>query len=757
MGAVVVGAAILVFTYAFASIPLPKDLTLDSSAEVFDLNGEPVGTFSGEERRFLIDTSRCSQDRKGPCIPDFIHDAVIAAEDRDFYDHNGVSLRGIARAAWANLTGGEIQQGGSTITQQYIKNAVLDDPSRTVSRKIKEAVLAIKLERRHSKEEILGFYLNTIYLGRGAYGIEAAARAYFDKHARNLTVQQAAYLAGIIPSPESYQPDENKFGARSRRNQVLDLMAEEGYISERKARRSKRGPVRLAKGIDTEDNIQPAAYFLEWIRVQLQDRFGRCLYTCGLRIHTTLDLEMQTEAENAISSILTEPEDPPAALVSMTPQGHVRALVGGKHVNSLRKSRQFNYATSYPGRQPGSAFKPFTLLSAIEEGISPDSRFPGPSQITIDDPACYTGTEPWDPENYGGSGYGYITLDQATTNSVNTVFAQLIAEIGPGSVADLVENFGFRGPPPKENEVPEVCSLALGGSIDVTPMEMARAYAGFSASGALPEVIGVRYVTDREGNCLVSFVDIKGTDCDDELANRIKPKQVVERNSADVLTQSLTHVVEEGTATAAAIGRPVAGKTGTTQDYENAWFAGYVPQLTTVVWMGYRAEKINGQLDTPQMTYCGDPALCRPVHGISVTGGSFPAQIWGTYMEQATAEMEIATFPVPRDEPDEIINSPDPTPTFVPEPEPEPTETEKDKKPSPKPEPQPTNTPNPQPTKPDPKPTKSPDPDPTPTPPDPTPTGGGPGGAGAVWILSRWALRDEVGRRRRPTDQELHE
>ena len=229
VAALLIGGGILGLTYAFARIPLPSEIELPSSAEVYDAHGRLIGTYSDEIRRFVIDTTE---------LPEYIGEAVVAAEDRDFYDHSGVSIRGIFRAAWANITGGEIRQGGSTITQQYIKNAVLQDPERTVTRKIKEAVLALKLERRYSKKEILGFYLNTIYLGRGAYGFEAAARTYFGYRARpdkpaadQLTLGQAAYLAGIIPAPESYQPDENPGGAIARRDRVLDLMEEEGSIS----------------------------------------------------------------------------------------------------------------------------------------------------------------------------------------------------------------------------------------------------------------------------------------------------------------------------------------------------------------------------------------------------------------------------------------------------------------------------------------------------------------------------------------------
>jgi penicillin-binding protein 1A len=712
VGAILIGGTILVLTYAFASIPLPREIPLTSSAEVFDRDGELIGSFSNEERRYLIDMDKLLKKRP------FIGEAVIAAEDRDFYDHNGLSLKGIMRAAWANITGGTISQGGSTITQQYVKNAVLHDPSRTVTRKVREAILAIKLERRYSKDEILGFYLNTIYLGRGAYGIEAAARSYFDKHAEELTLGEAAYLAGIIPAPESYQPDENRRGARVRRDQVLEVMVEENFITQRQALRASRGRVKTDP--DAPGSVlkrQPAAYFLEWLRRDyLEPEFGNDLYTGGLKIYTTLDLDMQADAEAAVGSILPNAKDPEAALVSMTPRGEVRALVGGRHFTDVRKARGFNYATDFPGRQPGSSFKPFTLTAAIDEGISPNSRFSGSSpQMITENPACDNadGT-PWKVENFEGSQYGTITLDQATTNSVNAVYAQLVAEIGPDKVADTLESFGFAAKH-GEDEITANCSNALGGSLDVTPLEQARAYAAFAGRGVLPDVMPIRYIEDSEGDCVKQYRPQKGIDCKDSY--KLKPRRATEQNTADVATQVMTHVVQAGTATAARIddGRPVAGKTGTTQEHKDAWFAGYVPQLTTVTWVGYPLNRKSGEV--PIMEHCSDPNRCRPVEGdlgypIEVTGGSFPARIWSAFMSEATDGMEVIAFPTPQDIPNEVINSPPPVPAGPPEPqetgspEPEPKET-----PKATPTPVPTFTPEPSPTGP---PTIDPSPSPGP-------------------------------------------
>ena len=720
MAAILVGGSVLGLTYAFARIPLPPDIELSSSAEVYDAKGRLIGTYSGEVRRFILEEEAMSE------VPEYVGQAVIAAEDRDFYDHSGVSVRGIMRAAWANVTGGEVAQGGSTITQQYVKNAVLEDFERTITRKIKEAVLAIKLERRYSKPEILSFYLNTIYLGRGAYGIEAAARSYFDKSAEDLTLGEAAFLAGIIPAPESYQPDENPQGAVSRRDRVLDLMEREGYVSSSEVAEAKDEKLKVARGAEgSVVKNQKAAYFMEWLRRDyLYPEYKEELFTRGLKIYTTLDLDMQGAAEDAVSSMLPNEDDPQAALVSMTPRGEVRALVGGRAFTNVKKARGFDYATDFPGRQAGSSFKPFTLLTAIEEDISPSSTFPGTSPKIIPEPECADpdGTL-WDVENFGGASYGTMTLDQATTNSVNTIYAQLAAELGPDKIADLLERFEFdREMTDAEREISAVCSLSLG-TLDVTPLEMARSYAGFAGRGALPQVMPIRYITSSAGDCIKAYrADKAAQDCEDDA--RVPTEQVVEENSADVLNQTLTHVVTGGTATAADIGRPVAGKTGTTQNHANAWFAGHTPQLATVVWMGYPIE--NRTVDciasdaacengkkiepyVPLMESCSDLDLCRPVVGdlgypIEVTGGSFPARIWAAYMSVAVADMEVLPFPTPVDLPDEVINgfpsgTPAPRPSKSTEPEPEPSEPE----------------PEPEPTEQSPEPSQPPNPIPTPT------------------------------------------
>ena len=643
-------AADFAVEYAMGKVPLPADVRLPSSSRVYDRNGELIATYRDEVTRFIIDT-------RG--LPPYVRQAVIAAEDKDFYEHEGLSVAGTVRAAWKNVTNAGVVQGGSTITQQYVKNAVLEDPSRTIERKLKELILAMKVERRYSKARILDMYLNTVYFGRGAYGIEAAARVYFAKHAGQLTLAEAAYLAGLIPAPAEY---EEKSAGLARRSYVLRAMREENYISAAEQERADDAKLKRQREPTLRTRHQKAAYFLEWLRKEhLYPRFGDCLYRCGLKIHTTLDMEMQREAEGAIREVLTEEEDPQAALVSMTPNGEVRALVGGRDFTATEKARGFNYATDSK-RQAGSSFKPFTLLSAIEEGISPASRFSGESPKTIEDPMCTGPDGLWMPENYGGSSYGNLDLYSATANSVNTVYAELVSEIGPEAVADVVERFGFEGPE-ANGEIAPHCSLALG-TLDVSPLEMGRAFAGFAARGALPEVVPIRFVTDRSDECVLGFREPRDMKCKKSV--EVAGTQVMDENSVDVLTQTLEGVVLGGTATTAQIGRPVAGKTGTTQDNRDAWFAGYTPQLTTVVWMGYPIERgPDGRFGTaddlsPLMQYCEDPATCRPVHGIEITGGSLPATIWGLYMEMALADLPTLDFTAPIDQPDLVLNPPPP-------------------------------------------------------------------------------------------------
>lgn len=625
----VIGFGALAGSYKIVSIPLPASVGLPSPSSVYDVSGRLIGTYS-DVRRFIIDTTE---------LPAFVNEAVLVAEDRDFFSHRGLSVKGMLRAAWSNLSSGRVSQGGSTIDQQYVKIAILHDSARTVTRKIKEAVMAVKLNQTYSKREILNFYLNTVYFGRGAYGIEAASRTYFGHQAASLKLSEAAFLAGIIRAPEAYQPDEHPKDARSRRDATLNAMADERYITRAKARALIREPLRFSPDIDRRAYKQNAAYFMEWLRREyLAEEFGECLYTCGLKIYTTLDLDMQRYAEEAVAQYLPGSNDPQAALVAMTPGGEVRAMVGGREFRNAAAASGFNLATDLPGRHAGSAFKPFTLLTALNEGISTQSSLSGAGPRAIDSRPCGNAREPWLVENFGGMSYGTLTLDQATSQSVNTAYADLIARVGPQKVARLVAKAGFARTGAAARTIPGYCSLALG-SLDVTPLEMARAYAGFAGRGVVPPVVPIIYIADALGSCLKSFSYL-AEGCEAEAVE--EGVRIASTDTTETLNLTLSHVIESGTGIAAAIGRPAAGKTGTSQNFTDAWFTGYVPQLASAVWVGYPAKE--GSRLVPQMRSCRDRRLCRTVDGADVSGGTIPARIWAYFMRRATQRYRIAYF-----------------------------------------------------------------------------------------------------------------
>ena len=662
-----VGIALLLGVYPLWSVPLPKDIGLPSAAAVYDVNGRLIGRYD-RIKRFIIDTSS---------LPQHVLDAVIAAEDERFFEHGGVDYRGLLRAIGTNIRERRIVQGGSTITQQYVKNAVLQDPGRTIARKLKELVLAVKLEDRYSKDQILGFYLNTIYFGRGAYGIEAAARTYFDKHARNLSTAEGAYLAGIIKAPEAFQPDRAERAAIERRDQVLKSMENLGYLSKEEVEEAAGLEIGAVAGIDDRAKQVRAAYLMEWLRRDfLEPEFGDCLYTCGLKIHTTIDLNLQRFAEDAVARVLTRPEDPQAALVALTPTGQVRAFVGGRAFHDAVAASGFNFAADMPGRQAGSALKPFTLAAALENGLSTASSFSGGGPLDIHDQACRTGRKPWRVSNYGGASYGSMSLEAATTHSVNTVYAQLAERIGPRSIADTLTAFGFdRG---GRRPVPLHCSLALG-ALDVTPVEMARAYAGLAAGGLLPTITPIRYAEDFRGDCLRSWIDEFEYCAEVEAA---RPERALPATIAESVNGVLGKVVDEGTALAAGEIPDAVGKTGTGQRNVDAWFVGSAPKLTAAVWVGHPAER-NGKL-VPQMRACARKDLCRPFRGRDVTGGSVPARIWTVFMREAMAYLA----------PDPPKQEPEGTPDGAPIPASSPAPTASTERPRPAPSPKPSAAPS---------------------------------------------------------------
>jgi penicillin-binding protein 1A len=630
--------------YAVVRIPRPSDLAAGHSTLILDRNGRTIARLHSEADRVDVPASS---------IPAVMRRAVIAAEDHRFYSHNGVSIPSIIRAGIVDLFGGGVRQGGSTITQQYVKNAYVGN-RRTLWRKMKEAIVAIKLERVESKDQILSDYLNTIYFGRGAYGIESAARTYFKISARSLTLEQAALLAGVIRAPELNDPIRHPDRAKVRRDTVLEQMAGLGFITRDAASAGKAKPLTV-RGGESQTAAVVGAHFVEDIRRILVNQYGAArVYRGGMVVRTTLDLKLQRFAESAVAQVLDRPTDPDAALVSIdTGTGEVLAMVGGRSFSE----REFNLA-SQGRRQPGSSFKPFVLSAALDQDISLRSRFRAPASITLK-----TGFEPWKVTNYDKNDYGDISLLEATEFSVNTVYAQLILKVGPKHAADAAHAAGITSP------LSPVPSLTLGTS-PVSPLEMAGAYADFARDGMHVKPHLIRSITESGDHVIFRSED--------------KPEQALSSDTANTIAYTLTQVVQKGTGKRAQLGnRPVGGKTGTTENHVDAWFAGFTRQVSTVVWMGY-AE--------------GSSKTMEHVRGIAVTGGSFPAEIWKLYMEKAVEGMPVEPFGKPVFTGETLSpspsasSSPSPSgPTVVPSvlpssPEPKPSPT-KDNKPSPSPSP----------------------------------------------------------------------
>ncbi len=555
-------------------------------------------------------------------IPQTFIDAVLAAEDRKFYSHSGIDPVGIARAVYQEVRGSSAQQGGSTITQQYAKNAFLSS-ERTITRKLKEAVLAVKLEREFSKNEILQRYLNTVYFGRGAYGAEAAARVYFGVSIRNVDLSQAAYLAALIRSPESTDVARDPETAVFRRNSVLDGMLEEGWIAqadydEAKARelssevreRSVREGLGEVVGADFGTE-----YYVEYIRRLLYEEYGADVVNGGgLRVYTSLDKNLQQAAyESVYRDVLNEESDPKGALVSVDEVGRVVALVGGKDFEASEVNLALGALAGGSGRPPGSSFKPIVLAEALGQDISARSQFINENDIVL--PKANNG-EDWEVGNYSDDGReSLVDLVEATKVSSNTVYAQLMLEVGPANVVALAERLGIQTP------LPAVNSLVLGSG-DVSVLDMAEAYSTFARRGQRIDPVFITRVEQIEDGEVKTLFQASGSG-----------DQVMRSGDADQVNWILRQAVLGGTGAGADFGIPVAGKTGTSGDYRDAWFVGYTPRLTTAVWMGY-----------PDLDDDGNTTFMTDVRGRKVTGGSFPATIWRLFMERATGGESQGNF-----------------------------------------------------------------------------------------------------------------
>jgi penicillin-binding protein 1A len=612
--AVLLLAAVLLVAVACAAIVAAAvaPTVIASQCDIRSLRPISIGTNSfvtAKDNSFLgtIPAKRNRQQLQLAQISPWLPKATVAIEDRRFWEHGALDYTGIARAAVADLKSGHAVQGASTLTQQLARNLYIGRPSETLSRKLKEACLAIKLSQRLTKREILAEYLNLVYYGNQAYGVAAAAQTYFSKRASQLSVVEAAMIAGLPQAPTAYDPFKNPRAALARRNEVLRAMEVNGDLAPAAYAWARARPLGLHPGSLYKQMHEP--YFFRYVEDQLVSRYGeRLVESGGLRVRTTIDPRLQRLAQQSIAGILRLGSDPASALVAIDPRnGKVRAMA--VYVPSHERL-QFNLA-SQGHRQAGSAFKPFTLATALEHGISLYSGYNGPPQLLITDPRCNTGYQQWDVHNNADETAGYMNLIDATANSVNTIFAQLVTQVGPPAVVRMAHRLGIR------SLLKPVCSITLGTQA-VSPLEMTDAYATFAARGVRHDPQAVESVRTASGQ-VVPFP-------------QTKPHQAVSQQIADEVTYALEAVTQKGTGTGAAIGRPIAGKTGTAESYVDAWFCGYVPQLTTCVWVGYPHREIS-------MNYVEGYA---PVYG-----GTIPASIWHTFMDGALRNVPVENFATP--------------------------------------------------------------------------------------------------------------
>lgn len=573
--ALAVLTAVAIVGFAFLSLPSTDNLenfTMKTATQIFDVTGQPIAKLF-EENRTVVPLSSVS-----PYVPE----AIVANEDVRFYHHLGVDPIGILRAVWVNLRYGGVVEGGSTITQQLARGMFLTQ-EQTITRKIREALLALIIERKFSKEEILQAYLNQVYFGEGAYGIEAASQVYFGKHAAQLTLAESAMLAGLPRGPNIFSPYANPQAALKRRGTVLQGLANAGYITQDQADAAQREPI--APTGKKRREVQ-ASYFLDYVAKELVGRYGaNRVYKGGLKVYTTLDLKMQQAAE----AVLGKSQ---GAVLTLDPRnGHIRAMVGGRNY----EESQINRVTAEV-RQPGSAFKPFVYTTALGQGLAANT-------IIIDSPVNIGG---YSPQNYDKKYHGPITMKKAVRLSVNVAAVKTGRQVGMGNVLNMARSLGITTLVPEDDNL----ASALGGlTRGVNLMELCTAYTAFANGGVVSRPLAVVRVLDENDQVLEE--------------SRLSQQSVLSPEVAYIMTDILRSVVASGTATPANIGRPQAGKTGTTDNYETAWFVGYTPDLLTGIFVGNDDR--------------------TPV-GIS---GTEVSALWGQMMNKATSGMPVSDFPVP--------------------------------------------------------------------------------------------------------------
>jgi penicillin-binding protein 1A len=571
---------------------------------VYARNGYTVlSILRGEQARILVPSTGISP---------WMKHAIVAIEDKRFYEHRGVDLRGMGRALWADISNRGTVQGGSTITQQFVKNAYLTS-EKSVGRKLFEAALAWQLEQRWSKDRILTAYLNTVYFGNGAYGVEQAARIYFNHKAKTLKPYEAALLAGIPEDPSRWDPVAHPQAAKGRRDLVLRQLYTQGYLTQSQYVNSLVKPLPNPRDVGLPSTQGAAApFFANYVKDQLIKQLGpnRTLGG-GLRVTTTLDVGLQQIAREAVASVLPAGSGPTASMVVLDANtGAVLAMVGGENYHE----HQFNLATQGE-RQPGSSFKPFVLATALRDNIAPSSVLTS-KPVTINADGRL-----WDVKNYEGEYLGPIDLTKAIAYSDNSVFSQLTALVGPRNVRDTARDLGIT------TKLNGYFAIGLGAE-PATPLEMARAYAGFADGGT--RVDGS--IFGNQPRVVQSIQEVKNGKNHVE-SNNVVRQQVLTPTQAATINQLLQGVIQFGTGKAAALpGRQVAGKTGTTENYGDAWFVGYTPQLVAAVWVGYPDKLV------PMMT---------EFHGHPVAGGTFPALIWKAFMTKALEKRPPETFTPP--------------------------------------------------------------------------------------------------------------
>ena len=589
---IVAGAGCGFISATMQSLPDVGNVKPPASSQIYDVHGNLITTVHATENRLPVPLKQ---------IPKNLQNAFIATEDSRFYSHHGIDPIGVLRAIAVNVVRSGVSEGGSTITQQLARNAFLNQ-DRTFKRKISEALLALQIEKRYSKDEILNMYMNQIYFGQGAYGVESAAHIYFGKDVKDLNLAQCSLLAGLPQSPNYYSPFNNLEAAKTRQATVLSQMVKYGYIDQATADEAKNADLGLISKDQAEqvkDNNN-ASYFTDYVIQEISEKYGDdAIYKDGLKIYTTLDMDAQDAAVRAMRNLpnfytddqgLTQPQ---GALVAINPHnGYIVAMVGGRGNDSFNRATQ-----AY--RQAGSAFKPFVYLAAIQKGMTPGTTI-------VDDEVNYNG---WTPKNYEKKHYGKVTLRYALTHSINIPAVKLADEVGMSKVIDLAKSMGISNLQPEDNNL----SSALGGlTKGVSPLDMAVAYATLANGGVHVKPTAITKIVDRNGNVLEE--------------NTIEENRVVDEKDAYVLTNMLESVITDCTGGNAAIGRPLAVKTGTTDDSKDAWFVGYTPDLATAVWMG-------------------DDYGSQTLHGI--TGGDTPAIIFREFMAHALANTPTSDFNVP--------------------------------------------------------------------------------------------------------------